>query len=224
MKSSTSLFFFKHSESSSLTCSSSTSPHDHEDTAPYCRICWNSAPTTTLVSPCKCKGSLGHVHLPCLRQQKLYLLQKGVLNLYKAIFTCEVCKGAYSLSHQETLYLVTPFTQREEEAMKRGTKASSNPSDNGIHLEAILGSPISGMGQLLKSIFGFGLGPGQRRRYDHLPLPSSSFDSFSTTCLNRAYLYIYSITREYIAGRVCVVGALGLVAAVRYTRALGGLQ
>jgi E3 ubiquitin-protein ligase DOA10 len=71
-----------------------------------CRIClFNSEPnndTNPMISLCKCKGSVNHVHLNCLKlwlEQKLSIreFQNGRPGISYTIksFNCELCKEPY---------------------------------------------------------------------------------------------------------------------------------
>jgi hypothetical protein len=69
--------------------------------APVCRICLLEGPGEEgdpLIAPCKCKGSIEHVHLGCLRhwiQGRLNLSgEPGEAFVYRFL-NCELCKEAY---------------------------------------------------------------------------------------------------------------------------------
>lgn len=58
---------------------------------PICRVCFDegdSQPGGALLSPCRCRGSMAHVHERCLREW----LCTGQVSL-----NCSVCKGTYRL-------------------------------------------------------------------------------------------------------------------------------
>uniref|UniRef100_A0A1I7Y2G5 RING-CH-type domain-containing protein n=1 Tax=Steinernema glaseri TaxID=37863 RepID=A0A1I7Y2G5_9BILA len=66
-----------------------TSEYDCEDEVPTCRICLSSS--GTLVQPCACSGSIGHVHRECLGSW-IKVDRKA-----KAREECELCKTKFAV-------------------------------------------------------------------------------------------------------------------------------
>ncbi|GFR47747.1 hypothetical protein Agub_g9512 [Astrephomene gubernaculifera] len=68
--------------------------------ARQCRICWGEegdpAAGLSLVSPCKCLGSLNYIHVRCLRDWQQVLRSQ---NQFHKARHCEICKQPYRLSH-----------------------------------------------------------------------------------------------------------------------------
>jgi hypothetical protein len=64
-----------------------------------CRICLESDFTeeNPFVTPCKCTGSLRHIHLDCLRSwtnsKKLSYEEPGLKSLFWSDLICEICKS-----------------------------------------------------------------------------------------------------------------------------------
>lgn len=70
---------------------------DYFPPEPMCKICLSSENPESLVSPCKCSGSLAYVHQHCLKQWIYKRLDKPV---YPGQFSqyninCEICKTDY---------------------------------------------------------------------------------------------------------------------------------
>src|SRR5690348_3146302 len=53
-----------------------------------CRICYSNENTKSMLSPCNCKGSIGHVHLECLER---WIVHTNGINTMK----CEICLANY---------------------------------------------------------------------------------------------------------------------------------
>lgn len=67
-----------------------------------CRICFSEFFTgdNPLISPCKCSGSMKHIHLECLRtwlsrKENVKTSQHVVSYSWRA-FNCELCKTEYN--------------------------------------------------------------------------------------------------------------------------------
>lgn len=58
-----------------------------------CRICWEDAPTTSLLEPCLCRGSVRYVHPLCLFRE---LDARNHMDFADAM--CRVCGSPYELS------------------------------------------------------------------------------------------------------------------------------
>lgn len=58
-----------------------------------CRICLESSSSGELIEPCKCKGSIAHVHTSCIKKAILFSSKKSE-NLIK----CEICNCPYKIS------------------------------------------------------------------------------------------------------------------------------
>lgn len=58
-----------------------------------CRICWDDAPTTSLLEPCLCRGSVRYVHPQCLFRE---LEARSRVDFTDT--TCRVCGSQYELS------------------------------------------------------------------------------------------------------------------------------
>ena len=64
-----------------------------------CRICLESDFTdeNPFVTPCKCTGSLRHIHLDCLRSwtnsKRLSYEEPGLKSLFWSDLICEICKS-----------------------------------------------------------------------------------------------------------------------------------
>jgi E3 ubiquitin-protein ligase DOA10 len=76
---------------------------DTEDQEKKCRFCWmaGASPENPLLGTCKCAGSVGYIHLDCLKEWlNVKKQQKNSTNFstffWKA-FECEICKSAYPL-------------------------------------------------------------------------------------------------------------------------------
>lgn len=65
---------------------------DDVDEGPRCRICWESEPRGQLISPCKCAGSMAHIHVECLRR---LLNMSRDAGRPRAALWCGVCRGRY---------------------------------------------------------------------------------------------------------------------------------
>lgn len=56
-----------------------------------CRFCLEESPLSTLVDPCRCRGSVRYVHTTCLNRELRFRRQVG--DISKA---CRICKAEYS--------------------------------------------------------------------------------------------------------------------------------
>lgn len=82
-------------------------PHSvTESQAPMCRICFSdeTEKDNPLISPCKCSGSMQHVHIKCLRQWLSRNENKKIgvhvtTYVWKA-FHCELCKAKLEDSYR----------------------------------------------------------------------------------------------------------------------------
>mmetsp|Transcript_40778 Transcript_40778/g.89125 ORF Transcript_40778/g.89125 Transcript_40778/m.89125 type:complete len:416 (+) Transcript_40778:109-1356(+) len=122
-------------------CCASTNPTDLVQTP--CRICLleGSTEDDPLVSPCKCKGSIQHVHLGCLRHWI-----KGRLNLSDASggsyffrqLPCELCKSAYpayvNVGDERTPLVEVPRTQPPFIVLENMVRDSQQHASRGLHV------------------------------------------------------------------------------------------
>lgn len=58
-----------------------------------CRICWEDAPTTSLLEPCLCRGSVRYVHPQCLFRELEMRNRVDFLDI-----TCRVCGSLYEIT------------------------------------------------------------------------------------------------------------------------------
>jgi len=71
-----------------------------------CRICFSELETelNPLISPCKCSGSLKHIHINCLRtwlsRKENVLTSNAVISYSWKAFHCELCKTEYADKHE----------------------------------------------------------------------------------------------------------------------------
>lgn len=64
----------------------------------FCRICFEDVlKPSELISPCKCKGTLQHVHLRCLQKWQANVLKLGNVNDERA-YVCGVCRSRYTVA------------------------------------------------------------------------------------------------------------------------------
>ncbi|KAI8465062.1 MAG: hypothetical protein J3K34DRAFT_525685, partial [Monoraphidium minutum] len=64
---------------------------------PACRLCWGEADGEeggALLTPCRCRGSVRHIHARCLAGWRRALLCQG-LGMARAA-RCELCQGLYN--------------------------------------------------------------------------------------------------------------------------------
>lgn len=70
-----------------------------------CRFCYSdeASPENPLLRSCKCGGSVGYIHLGCLKQWLNFKMTKqqtseGFTSIFWKAFECEICKRAYPLT------------------------------------------------------------------------------------------------------------------------------
>lgn len=74
-----------------------------EDAEYKCRFCWMSVatPDNPLIKCCRCNGSVGSIHLHCLKQwldqKRQSKVSQNFSSFYWKSFECEICKKAYPL-------------------------------------------------------------------------------------------------------------------------------
>ncbi|KAF6258614.1 hypothetical protein COO60DRAFT_1626392 [Scenedesmus sp. NREL 46B-D3] len=68
---------------------------DGEEVQYSCRICFEDAKPSELISPCRCKGSLAHVHPACLHRWQASAARLGGKADERAS-TCGVCRSRYT--------------------------------------------------------------------------------------------------------------------------------
>ncbi|KAJ4948252.1 hypothetical protein JOQ06_019788 [Pogonophryne albipinna] len=96
-----------------------------EEEEDQCRICHgvNTSPENPLVSPCKCRGSVRHLHLDCLKQWTRSRIEGGT-GPY-TVSTCELCKGWLKLDPK----LLDFNKYYEEHKPKLDIAAQNTPQD-----------------------------------------------------------------------------------------------
>ena len=76
---------------------------NNDETEFKCRFCWQTQATkeNPLLKSCLCAGSVGCVHLDCLKSwleiKKVSKISKNLDSYYWKSFECEICKKAYPL-------------------------------------------------------------------------------------------------------------------------------
>lgn len=100
----------QHADAASSVDAAATSGRAHEEAlAPRCRLCLGGAEDVehgSLVSPCGCKGSCGHIHSGCLQQWQRVVWETG--RCEKAL-TCDICKQPY-----QAAFAQAPFGPSEQ--------------------------------------------------------------------------------------------------------------
>ena len=75
-----------------------------DDAGRSCRICLDESdsPENPFITPCKCDGSMKHIHLTCLREwldsKRVSQKLEGVYSYYWEELSCELCKDPLALS------------------------------------------------------------------------------------------------------------------------------
>merc|ERR1711920_713031 len=96
---------------------------EHTDDV-ICRICMLEGhdEEDPLIAPCRCKGSIEHVHLGCLREWirvRMHMLGKGPGSssgsyIYRPV-VCDLCKSSYAtdvrLKNEDVPLVVVPYTE-----------------------------------------------------------------------------------------------------------------
>lgn len=88
-----------------------------EDDQPRCRFDWSSdcSPENPLIVPCSCTGSIGYLHLNCLKQwmssQRSQKSQENFTTYYWKKFNCEIDHEKYPLAfkHGDRFYNVAEY-------------------------------------------------------------------------------------------------------------------
>lgn len=84
--------------------------HAEEDSDFKCRFCWQTSASTEnpLLKCCKCAGSVGSIHLECLKSWLKVKRQEKVSPNYCSFFwktfECEICKKPYPLMIKKGAY------------------------------------------------------------------------------------------------------------------------
>ncbi|KAM5134902.1 putative E3 ubiquitin-protein ligase MARCHF10 [Mantella aurantiaca] len=94
---------------------------DSEDEGDQCRICLTGGETSEnqLLAPCRCTGSLKHVHKECMKKWLISKIKSGAeLSVVK---TCEMCKQNVECNFED-------FDVEEHYRKHQDTQASLNPS------------------------------------------------------------------------------------------------
>ncbi|ALC49851.1 CG17717, partial [Drosophila busckii] len=68
---------------------SQESIHSANEFGNFCRICrWNRSDMELITCPCKCKGSVGHIHLKCLKRWIMHRRENR----------CEICNAPFNIT------------------------------------------------------------------------------------------------------------------------------
>ena len=87
-----------------------------------CRICLSEEEEDNpLICPCKCAGSMGQIHLECLRswlnsKRQVYPCDKVTSYFWKAL-ECELCKEPFENKMRSALYTIMEFDTPENNYM-----------------------------------------------------------------------------------------------------------
>lgn len=98
----------------------------------HCRFCWTDEQSedNPLISACKCTGTMGLVHLDCLRAWQSTKMQtkrnENLISLYWKTFECEICKTAY------------PFKVKHKDKVFRLVEVDVDPSQCRLVLESLI--------------------------------------------------------------------------------------
>jgi E3 ubiquitin-protein ligase DOA10 len=77
----------------------------NDDAGRSCRICLDESdtPDNPFITPCKCDGSMKHIHLTCLREwldsKRVSQKLEGVYSYYWEELSCELCKEPLALNN-----------------------------------------------------------------------------------------------------------------------------
>lgn len=83
---------------------------EENDNKPKCRFCWqtNATPENPLLKCCTCSGSVGCIHLLCLRNwlevKRQAKISTNFISYFWKAFECEICKKAYPLMMKAQQY------------------------------------------------------------------------------------------------------------------------
>lgn len=98
----------------------------------HCRFCWMDEQNddNPLISACKCAGTMGLVHLECLKAWQTTKMQTkrtdNLISLYWKTFECEICKTPY------------PFKVRHKDNTFRLVDVEVPPSQCRLVLESLI--------------------------------------------------------------------------------------
>ena len=87
-----------------------------------CRICLSEEEEDNpLICPCKCAGSMGQIHVECLRswlnsKRQVYPCEKVTSYFWKAL-ECELCKEPFENKMRSALYTIMEFDTPENNYM-----------------------------------------------------------------------------------------------------------
>lgn len=103
----------------------SNSNHEEDDAEYKCRFCWQTfaSPEDPLLKCCRCAGSVGSIHLSCLKSWLEVKRQNKVLPNFSSYFwktfECEICKKAYPLmiKHGNHKFKLVEYEQQSGDYM-----------------------------------------------------------------------------------------------------------
>ena len=87
-----------------------------------CRICLSEEePDNTLICPCKCSGSMGQIHILCLKEwlnskRIVYEGRKVTSYFWKAV-ECELCKEPFEHKMRSSLFAIMQFEKPDNNYM-----------------------------------------------------------------------------------------------------------
>lgn len=112
---------FEEIEQAIMSCAST----NEEDAEYKCRFCWQTfaSPEDPLLKCCRCAGSVGSIHLSCLKSWLEVKRQNKVLPNFSSYFwktfECEICKKAYPLmiKHGQHKFKLVEYEQQTGDYM-----------------------------------------------------------------------------------------------------------
>lgn len=87
-----------------------------------CRICLSEEePDNPLICPCKCSGSMGQIHVTCLKEwlnskRLVYEGEKVTSYFWKAL-ECELCKEPFENKMRSSMFCIMEFETPETDYM-----------------------------------------------------------------------------------------------------------
>jgi RING-variant domain/FHA domain len=87
-----------------------------------CRICLcEEEPDNSLIWPCKCSGSMGAIHISCLREwlngKRVVYEGNRVTSYFWKALECELCKEPFENKLRSSLYSIMQFERPEKDYM-----------------------------------------------------------------------------------------------------------
>ncbi|GIX64609.1 FHA domain protein, putative [Babesia caballi] len=113
-----------------------------------CRICLEDEELGPLIIPCKCKGSMGYVHLECIRtwvQGRLKVKDgegKSQFSYFLRNLRCELCGVPYP-SYVDVDSVMTEFLGIEEPAAPYVVLEPEGGGQSGLYVSSVVKRPIS---------------------------------------------------------------------------------